>query len=85
MSSATLDYNRLRQQTSGDIQVEFINVEAGPSNIDQTISFFGPISETVFHLALSNMAQRHVAFCESHFALHFALHVRHVAFLIFGQ
>ena len=49
----------------------------------------------VFHLALSNMAQRHVAFCERHVALHerhvallechVALHVRHVALLIFRQ
>ena len=47
----------------------------------------------VFHLALSNMAQRHVAFCERHVALHerhvallkrhVALHERHVALLIF--
>ena len=29
----------------------------------------------VFHLAISNMAQRHVAFCERHVALQ----VRHVA------
>ena len=50
---------------------------------------------TVFHLALSNMAQRHVASCERHVALHerhvallechVALHVRHVALLIFRQ
>ena len=36
----------------------------------------------VFHLAISNMAQRHVAFCERHVALHkrhVAFHVRHVA------
>ena len=43
----------------------------------------------VFHLAISNMAQRHhVAFCERHVALHVrnvALHVRHVALLIFRQ
>ena len=36
---------------------------------------------TVFHLAISNMAQRHVAFCERHAALQ----VRHVALLIFRQ
>ena len=35
------------------------------------------IDKTVFHLALSNMAQRHVAFRERHVALH----VRHVALL----
>ena len=49
----------------------------------------------VFHLALSNMVQRHVAFCEHHVALHerhvvllechAAVHVRHVAHLILGQ
>ena len=45
----------------------------------------------VFHLAISNMAQRHVAFCERHVALqpvqvrHAALQVRHVAFQIFRQ
>ena len=49
----------------------------------------------VFHLALSNMAQRHVAFCERHVALHerhvallechVAVHVRHVAHSILGQ
>ena len=42
----------------------------------------------VFHLAISNMAQRHAAFCERHVALHVrhvALHVRHVALLIFRQ
>ena len=36
----------------------------------------------VFYLAISNMAQRHVAFCERHVALHehhVALQVRHVA------
>ena len=48
--------------------------------------------KAVFHLALSNMAQRHVAFCERHVALHerhvallechVALHVRHVALLL---
>ena len=47
----------------------------------------------VCHLGLSNMAQRHVAFCERHVALHgrhvalhechVALHVRHAALLIF--
>ena len=46
----------------------------------------------VSHLALSNMAQRHVAFCERHVALHerhvalleyyVAVHVRHAAHLI---
>ena len=38
--------------------------------------------KAVFHLAISNMAQRHVAFCERHVALHVrhvALHMRHVA------
>ena len=50
---------------------------------------------SVFHLAISNMAQRHVAFCERHVALHerhvallechVAVHVRHIAHLIFGQ
>ena len=50
---------------------------------------------TMFHLAISNMAQRHVAFCERHGTLyvrhvvlhvrHVALQVRHVAFLIFRQ
>ena len=49
----------------------------------------------MFHLAISNMAQRHVAFCDRHVALHerhvaqyvwhVALHVRHVALLIFRQ
>ena len=49
----------------------------------------------VFHLAISNMAQRHVAFWERHIALHerhvalhkrhVALRVRHVAFLIFRR
>ena len=42
----------------------------------------------VFHLAISNMAQRHVAFCERHVALqvrHVALRVRHVALRIFRQ
>ena len=49
----------------------------------------------VFHLALSNMVQRHVPFCERHVALHerhVALHechgslqVRYVAFLIIRQ
>ena len=41
---------------------------------------------TVFHLALSNMAQRHVAFCGRHVALpecHFVLHECHVALLIY--
>ena len=36
---------------------------------------------SVFHLAISNMAQRHAAFCERHVALQ----VRHVALLIFRQ
>ena len=50
---------------------------------------------SVFHLALSNMAQRHVASCERHVALHEhhvalhechgALNVRHVALLISRQ
>ena len=43
---------------------------------------------TVFHLALSNMVQRHVAFCERHVALrkrHVALLECHVALLIFRQ
>ena len=45
---------------------------------------------SVFHVALFNMAQRHVAFCKHHIALHerhvafyechVALHERHVAF-----
>ena len=49
----------------------------------------------VFHLAISNMAQRHVAFRERHVALHehhvalcvrhVALRVRHVAFPIFKR
>ena len=34
-------------------------------------------NEPVFHLAISNMAQHHVAFCERHVALH----VRHVALI----
>ena len=56
-------------------------------------AYVSPI--TVFHLAISNMAQRHVAFCERHFALHVchvalqvrhvALQVRHVALQIFRQ
>ena len=36
---------------------------------------------SVFHLVISNMAQRHVAFCERHVALHErhdALQVRYV-------
>ena len=51
--------------------------------------------ETVVHPALSNMAQRQVAFCERHVVLrerhvallecHVALNVRHVALLIFRQ
>ena len=48
------------------------------------VSEFDP----VFHLTSSNMAQRHVAFCERHVALqvrHLALQVRHVALLIFRQ
>ena len=43
---------------------------------------------TVFHLAISNIALRHIAFCERHVALrehHVAIYVRHVAFLIFRQ
>ena len=50
---------------------------------------------SVFHLALSNIAQRHVAFCERHVALHerhvalhechVALYERHVALLISRQ
>ena len=42
----------------------------------------------VFHLAISNMAQRHVALRERHVAIHVshvALYVRHVALLIFRQ
>ena len=49
----------------------------------------------VFHLALSNMAQRLVAFCERHVAIHerhvalreyhVAFHVRHAALLILRQ
>ena len=37
---------------------------------------------SVFHLAFSNMAQRHVAFCERYVALHehhVVFHERHVA------
>ena len=34
----------------------------------------------VFYLAISSMAQRHVAFCERHVALH----VRHVAIICGG-
>ena len=51
------------------------------------------ISKSVFHLAISNMAQGHVAFCERHVALHechvplherhLALHERHVMMLPF--
>ena len=51
--------------------------------------------QAVFHLAISNMAQRHVAFCERHVAFHerhvalcvrhVALHVLHDALLIFRQ
>ena len=40
---------------------------------------------TVFHLAISNMAQRHVAFCERHVAFcerHVALYERHVALCV---
>ena len=58
-------------------------------------SDIGIQSVPVFHLALSNMAQRHAAFCERHVDLyerhvallecHVALHVRHVALLIFRQ
>ena len=43
---------------------------------------------SVFHLAISYMAQHQVAFCERHVALHVrhvALQVRHVALLIFRQ
>ena len=45
--------------------------------------------KAVFHLAISNMAQRHVAFCERHVALHMR-HValqtlRHVALLIYSD
>ena len=46
------------------------------------------MSDAVFDLALSNMAQRHVAFCQRHVALHqrhVAFHVRQVALLIFRQ
>ena len=38
-------------------------------------------SSKMFHLAISNMAQRNVAFCERHVALR----ERHVALLIFRQ
>ena len=51
------------------------------------------VEQSVFHLALSNMGQchvalhvRHVALHECHVALHechVALHVRHIALLIF--
>ena len=54
-----------------------------------------PTNMAVFHPALSNMVQRHVAFCERHVTLHeckvallechVALHVCHVAYLIFRQ
>ena len=54
-----------------------------------------PLKPAVSHLALSNMAQRHVAFSERHVALHerhvalhechIALLLRHVAYLIFRQ
>ena len=53
------------------------------------------VSRAVFHLVFSNMAQRHVAFCERHDALHerhvalhechVTLHVRHAALLTFIQ
>ena len=42
----------------------------------------------MFHLAISNMAQRHVAICERHVALqvrHVALQVRHAALLMSRQ
>ena len=54
------------------------------SDCPQVIYSYDP----VFHLALSNMAQSHVAFCQRHVALHqrhVALYVRHVAFLLFRQ
>ena len=54
-----------------------------------------PMGLSVFHLVISNMAQRHVSFCERHVVLHerhvalhvrhVALHVGHVALLIFRQ
>ena len=54
-----------------------------PQNTDDysrhSVFLFAP----VFHLAISNMAQRHVAFCERHAALqvrHVALQVRPVPF-----
>ena len=68
------------------------------------VSYIGPmldiilfhevgLSIAMFHLPLSNMVQRHVAFCERHVVFHerhvallkciVALHVRHVALLIF--
>ena len=69
-----------------------VQAKLGQSNIlrvmrgDVTLVF--KYSYPVFHLAISNMAQRHVAFCERHVALHVrhvALQVRHVALLIFRQ
>ena len=61
------------------------------------VKYVSPVKmcEPMFHLAISNMAQRHVAFYERHVALHVrhvslhvrhvALQVRHVALLIFRQ
>ena len=51
-------------------------------NMSLTLACYRLSCNAVFHLALSNMAQRHVAFCERHVALHerhVALHVRHAA------
>ena len=55
----------------------------------------GSGANPVFHLTLSNMAQRHVAFYERHVAFHerhvtllechVALRVRHVVLLLFRQ
>ena len=47
-----------------------------------------PLTSSVFHLNISNMAQRHVAFCERHVALHerhVTLCVHHADVLIFRQ
>ena len=52
------------------------------------VNYIWQQKQSVSHLAISNMALRHVAFCERHVALrerHVAIHVRHVAFLIFRQ
>ena len=76
MMAMSMQYNRL---TNINVNIYYamikcLNVKANSSSWAYSI---GP----VFHLAISNMAQRHVAFCERHVALH----VRHVALLIFRQ